>query len=85
VYLNKKIDSLNCILRLFCDKDDICTFIDVNPAAVDSDVNPAAVDRNYLRDGLHFNGTGRHIFEQFLVIKLKQVINFRVQGNMPPT
>ena len=72
--LNRKADSVNSMLKLLCDRDAVCTFINVNPSAI---------IRNYHGDGLHFNARGRHIFEEFLVNRIKKELNFPVFANIP--
>ena len=72
--LNRKADSVNSMLKLLCDRDAVCTCINVNPSAI---------IRNYHGDGLHFNARGRHIFEEFLVNRIKKELNFPVFANIP--
>ena len=72
--LNVKTDSVNSALRLLCTSDSQCIFVDVNPSAT---------VENYFKDGLHFNYRGRHIFEEFLVNRITQVINFPLLANQP--
>jgi hypothetical protein len=69
---NTFIDKLNRCLRMLCSNNSQCTFIDVNPAAV---------EENYHSDGLHFSYRGRRVFQEFLVSKLAVERNFHVFVN----
>ena len=74
--INSKIDRLNSALRQACSDHPLLYFWDVNPSAIWS---------HYKSDGVHFNYKGMISYSNFLVTKVKYLLNFPKLGTNPKT